>query len=209
MVYSGTMTLENPQVPPQTKGEPINTPREYPSPPFLKGLGITDSVRTPLGHYRTESLFLERWRPIEGQRPVYTLQIDDREDPRVPGRIMPSFQAAYLKLMDPTGYRAAKELLGSWKHWVKLREAEWFKDHLDEWNAEVLASLKAKGLATFLKQAEEGDLKAADWLINYTPEGPAERKARGRPTRADINKAAAAQAEAERNSKADAARLGL
>ncbi len=203
------MTLENPDTSPPTRGGPVIIPRDYPPPPFLKGLGVTDSVRTPLGHYRTESLFLERWRPIDGQRPVYTLQHDDREDPRVPGRNIPSFQAAYVKLQDPTGYRAAKELLGSWKHWCKLKDTVWFKDYLDEWNAEVLASLKAKGLATFLKEADGGDLKAAEWLINYTPDGPAEKPKRGRPTKADINKAAREAAEAERAEREDAARLGL
>ncbi len=192
--------------------DPEQTPTatlSYPPPPFLRGLGKPDSVRTPLGHYRTESLFLEQWRPMDGTRPAYTLMRDDREDPKVPGSILPSFQKAYINLGDPTGYQAAIQLLGSWRHWQKLIKAPWFKAHLDMWNEEIIASLKYKGLSTFTKAADKGDLKAAEWLINYTPEGPPPKAGRGRPTRADINKAARDVADSERNAREDAARLGL
>lgn len=202
------MTLETPK-PIESAISPLMRPREYGSPPFIKALGKSDSVRTPLGHYRTESLFLEVWRPIEGQRPVYTLERADREDPKVPGNILPSFQAEYVRLQDPSGYKAALSMLGSWSHWQRLAKTAWFKEHLDEWNEEIVAGLRARGLETFVKQADKGDLKAAEWLTNYTVTGPADKPKRGRPTKADINRAAREAAESRNNLKEDAARLGL
>ena len=183
--------------------------RTFGPPPFLQRLGKTDPVRTPLGHYRTESLFLEQWRPMETARPVYTLQREDREDPRVPGSILPSFQKRYIELGDPTGYKAAIDLLGSWQHWGKLAKTPWFKEHLNTWNEEVIAALHSRGLDTFVRQADKGDLKAAEWLVGYTPEGPRERTKRGRPSKAEVLREARTQAERDKDMANDAARVGL
>lgn len=183
--------------------------KNYDPPPFLQRLGLPTPVRTPLGHYRTESLFLERWRPIETMRPAYTLEREQREDPRVPGSYLPSFQKRYVELMDPSGYQAAMDLLGSWTHWQKLRKCPWFREHMDVWNEEIVAALRAKGLGTFVKMADKGDLKAAEWLTQYTAEGPPVKSGRGRPSKAQIAQAARQAAESNQNLSEDAKRLGL
>lgn len=204
-----TSLPDDPVETPPVKGGPRIKPRDYGPPPFIKKLGKTDSVRTPLGHYRTESLFLEQWRPIDSARPVYTLQRDDREDPRVPGSILPSFQRRYIELGDPSSYKAALDLLGSWQHWQKLAKTPWFQPHLRLWNEEIVAQMKSKGVETFVRSADRGDLKAAEWLVGYSLEGPPVKHGRGRPSRSDINKAAKDTADAERNLEHDAARLGI
>lgn len=186
--------------------DPTKDLKTYPPPPFLQRLGIADSVRTPGGHYRTESLFLERWRPLDDQRPVYSLLRDSREDPKVPGRTIPSFQSAYIALGDPTGYKAAIDLLGSWKHWIKIRDKVWFKDHVDSWNAEIVANLNSQGLDAIVKAAGRGDLKAAEYLMGYTQNGPALKAGRGRPSKAEITKEARRLAEDQQELDEDAAR---
>jgi len=158
-------------------------------PPFLQRIGSPDSTRTPVGHYRTESLFLEAWRPLETSRPVYSLGREDREDPKVPGRVIYSFQKRYLECGDPTGYLPAIELLGSWRHWEKVRDKPWMKEYVKSWNAEIIAGLNAKGLTAIVKAADRGDLKAAEYLLGYSVDGPA-KPGRGRPSKADVAKAA-------------------
>lgn len=179
---------------------------DLPTTPFLQSIGSTDSPRTPGGHYRTESLFLELWRPIESARPIYSLLREDREDPRAPGRTVYSFQKRYIEAGDPTGYRAAMNLLGSWKHWEKIRDRPWMKPHVAAWNAEIVASLNAKGLETFVKAADKGDLKAAEYLIGYTVEGPPPKPGRGRPSKAEIRRHAREIAELDQDLDEDAAR---
>lgn len=187
----GTMTLESPVT----------------QPPFLLGIGSPDSPRTPGGHYRTESLFLELWRPLETARPIYSLDREDIEDPRVPGRKIYSFQKRYLEFNDPSGYKAALNLLGSWRHWEKIRDRPWMKDHVARWNAEIVASLNEKGLAAIIKAADRGDLKAAEYLMSYTAAGPAPKAGRGRPSKAEIAKAAKSAAELTNDLDEDAARV--
>lgn len=146
---------------------------------------------------------------METERPLYTLYRDPREDPKVPGSTLPSFMARYVELGDPSGYKAAMDLLGDWEHWKKLAKCPWFKEHMDLWNEEIVAKLRTKGLDTFIRQADKGDLKAAEWLVGYTPDGPAEKHRRGRPSKADVARAAREAAEKNDNLKDDAARLGL
>jgi hypothetical protein len=181
--------------------------RQFPPPPFLQKLGSTESVRTPGGHYRTESLFLELWKPIETARPVYSLLRDDREDPRVPGRQIYSFQKRYVEAGDITGYKAAIELLGSWKHWEKIRDRPWFRDHVAAWNAEIVASLNARGMDAIVKAADRGDLKAAEYLMGYTTSGPTIKPGRGRPSKAEIKQAAREAATISEDLDEDAARV--
>ncbi len=179
----------------------------YSTPPFLQKLGSTDSVRTPVGHYRTESLFLELWRPLETQRPIYSLHREDKPDPREPTRTVYSFQKRYIDLGDPTGYLAAMELLGSWRHWEKIKDKPWMTEHLARWNAEIVASLNHKGLDAIIKAAGRGDLKAAEYLIGYTQAGPPAKTPRGRPSKADVKREARALAQDNLDLEEDAKRV--
>jgi predicted alpha/beta-hydrolase family hydrolase len=97
-----------------------------------------------------------------------------------------------LELGDPTGYKAAIDLLGSWKHWE---------------NAEIVASLNATGLETMVKAAARGDLKAAEFLMNYSVEGPPAKHKRGRPSKGEIKKAAREIASLTSELDEDAARI--
>jgi hypothetical protein len=118
-----------------------------------------------------------------------------------------SFQSQYLALGDPTGYRAAIHLLGSWKHWEKIRDRPWFKDHVAAWNAEIVASLNVKGLDAIVKAADRGDLKAAEYLIGYTTAGPASKPKRGRPSEAEIRRTAREMVSDDLELDEDAARI--
>jgi len=180
--------------------------RDYPPPPFLQRQGIAESVRTPGGHYRTESLFLEVWKPIATARPIFSLLREDREDPKTPGRTIWSFQKRYIELGDITGYKAAAELLGSWKHWQKLKKLGWMAPHVEQWNDEIVASLNVKGLDSIVKAADKGDLKAAEYLMNYTAQGLT-KPVRGRPSKAEIAKAARQIAESDNDLAEDEARI--
>jgi hypothetical protein len=76
------------------------------------------------------------------------------------------WRKVYVALLDPTGYKAAYELIGDWDHWKLLVGNPIFKTHLDEWNEEVAAALKSKAIAALLKQsAMPTGTAAAKYLV--------------------------------------------
>jgi len=64
------------------------------------------------------------------------------------------WKQVYVTIADPTGYKAAMELIGDWDHWLQLVGNPIFKAHLDEWNKEVETVLKSESIAELRRQAK-------------------------------------------------------
>lgn len=52
----------------------------------------------------------------------------------------------FLSYNDPTGYKFAKEVLGSYEHWKRLCSKDWFSEHLEIWLQELEVKLQSEGL---------------------------------------------------------------
>ena len=156
------------------------------------------SYRDEQNRYRTQSLFKEFY--IKGKySPVFTLkEFDDGE--------LPSMRSLFLEYNDPTGYQFALDVLGSYEHWLKLCALKWFKaDYLNKWLDELEVKLKSEGLRK-INTVAAGDSAQAFNASRYLAEKGWEPK-KGRPTKADIKRAATIGAEVESRVNSDLERL--
>ena len=163
----------------------MSPPDEDPKPLVLK-----DSV----GRFLTASLFREQYNTNADRKeypPIFTLKDQSYDDPKY-GHLI-SFKQVYLQLSDPTGYLAALELLGSWKHWQKLCTAPWFQKHLAEWQDELEVKLKSEGIRRIYDASQADPLKGYQ-ASKYLAEKGWEPK-RGRPTKAEVDKEKKIQAK--------------
>lgn len=157
------------------------------------------------GRWRTQSLFLEYlWQtknktkvPIE---PVFTLGEQDKD-----GCL--SFKKLFLSFNDPSGYRFAITVLGSYEHWLRLCSQKWFQTHLDGWTEELEVKLASEGLKQ-IKGIADGEgqqaLAAAKFLVNKGWDAT-----KGRPKKADIDRAARVAAGIEAAVEQDLGRIRL
>lgn len=156
------------------------------------------SYRDEQNRYRTQSLFKEFY--IKGKYPaVFTLkEFDDGE--------LLSVRRLFLEYNDPTGYQFAIDVLGSYDHWLKLCSLKWFQaDYLNKWLHELEIKLKSEGLKK-INSVAAGDSAQAFNASKYLAEKGWEPK-KGRPTKADIHKAAIIGAEVELRVSSDLERL--
>lgn len=137
-------------------------------------------------------------------KPLYTLKDTDTNG-------YPSLSRLYLEEEDVTEYLFAKKYLESWEHWTLLCDSEWFKPIVARWRTELEMHLQAKALRYILDEAITGGKNAYDANKYIVAKGwiKAEGNRRGRPSKADITKAAAEQAFADYKVQEDAKRLGL
>lgn len=152
------------------------------------------------GVFLLNELFYER--ATNKSNVVYTLKDEDHLG-------YPSLFRLYMEADDPTEYAFATAHLGSWSHWLQLRECSWFKPLLERWREELHLRAKAIALAK-IKKTAAGDtrdaLNAQKYLIEKgyekTPATP-----RGRPSKDQINGEAKLIAEDRQRVENDLARL--
>ena len=119
------------------------------------------------GRWRTQSLFRETFVQVEGYPPVFTLREHDYKG-------FPSFRRLFLEVADPTGYKFAQKVLGSYDHWKKLIGSEWFQAELQGWieELEVKQTSEAIDKIKAIAASDSGQsLQAAKFLIEkaYRP----------------------------------------
>lgn len=156
------------------------------------------------GRWRTQSLFVEyKYQNSKNKvpmDPVFTLGEQDKGD-------LLSFPKLFISFNDPSGYRFAKEVLGSYEHWLRLCSQKWFRTHLDGWIEELEVKLASEGLRQ-IKNVADGEgqqaLAAAKFLVNKGWEAT-----RGRPKKADIDRAARVKAGIEAAVEEDLDRIRL
>lgn len=128
-----------------------------------------------------------------------------------PGKV--SVRTVYLTLADPTEYKVAMELLGSFQHWEVLKNTSWFKPHLESMRAELQAKILSEHTDSYLKLAKTGDPSALKWAVNkgfIKPEVDATpKKKRGRPSEEELAGAVNDLARRDKDLQEEAERLGL
>lgn len=119
---------------------------------------------------------------------LYTLKDDDYQG-------LPSFYRLYLETNDITEYTQATTLLDGVEHWDMLCEGEWFQPYLNKMRRALNLKLKAEAVS-MLRQDALSESKtshaALKFLVQsgYDSSGPERRRA-GRPSKAEIARAAA------------------
>ncbi len=115
-----------------------------------------DLMKDEQGRYWTQGLFKEMSYGKEGRNCIMTLKSEDYS-----GLI--SFKRVFVGLGDPSGYIAAMVLLGSWDHWLKLCDSDWFSQELKQAMEELEIKLRAEALIEIkdISQGESGSALAA------------------------------------------------
>ena len=161
-----------------------------------------------LGPLPTQSLFAEcpQSKVQSRRRPVYSLLggLSNKTG-------LPSAKDIYMELLDPTEYKPALAILGSWKHWKVLTESVFFTPYIESWREELEILLRSKGFVRMMETASNPDHRSSVAAAKYLSDrGWKESSSpRGRPTKRELEKAKKAMLEAEKSVNEDAERLGL
>lgn len=142
--------------------------------------------------FRSTCLFKEFHQLGDKFEPIFTLKDYHRET-------IPSFKRLYVDICDPTEYRVAMELFGSWAHWKHMTERKWFQETLQSCREEVATKLKSQAMEQIKKDSvgafSEATRLAANKLLASleAPNAPEEafKKAPakvGRPTKEEIGR---------------------
>lgn len=169
---------------------------------------LRDAMKDKQGRYRTRSLFWE-YR-VDGYDPVFTLKEYDYK-----GYI--SLRKKYLEIADPTEYKFATRMFGSWEHWDRIKDVPWFNELLTEWRNELKVRLSSdvfhrmQDLAK--KNAGSPQGMGADKFIfdNFVKDKDTSKPApkRGRPSKEEVKGAVKQAAKSKQEYLDDAARIGL
>jgi len=158
------------------------------------------------GRFLTRALFKETSDLMSRKKfsPEFTLKEHDITGYK-------SMRALYLSFDDPTEYKFAIEVLGSWDHWQKLSNCSWFKeDYLDAWRFELEIKLRSQGIVTMKDLATTDKNKdAAKWLAQGGWSTTTTAPKRGRPTNEEVKGERKIQARMKQDIEDDAARLGI
>ena len=151
-------------------------------------------MKDTMGRYRVHSLFDKSSVLNCDLVPVFTM--DDNHTLN-----LPSFKRLYVEIGDPSEYKIALALLGSWEHWVRLCESTWFKPFLEECRDELSAKLRSEAVERIKKDglmafSESVRLAANKFLANgdykieveKVVEEERELKKRGRPSKEEIER---------------------
>lgn len=155
------------------------------------------------GHFLTEALFWETNRNREAYAPLFTLKDREHEG-------LPSLKQIYLSHRDPTEYKFAMAVFGSLDHWEQLKSLSWFAPYAESWNRELNLLLRSEAANAMLQILADPDASPAakTQAAKYVSEGGwNERQAKGRPKKADIQKAAREHVETNKHWDDDFARI--
>lgn len=150
--------------------------------------GGTAFRNKPSSPLLTKSLFYEHWVSMEQDKrsrdPIFSLHRDR------PGLV--NFRKEYLEDEDETGYKTAVRLLEGFHHFeYMLKTCKWFRDAKEEWDRELKAKLRARALDVVKQLAEDFEAKHSERLaaaktLLFETKAPTPNKARGRPTKEEI-----------------------
>lgn len=124
----------------------------------------------------------------------------------------PSLRRLYLETDDPTEYLFYTTYLDGLAHWEELLRCEWFKPYISRWRKELELRLKSEALARIREAAKAGGkevLALNRYLVEKGWEPKDGQTKKGRPTKADILRAAHEQAFTNNQVSSDFERLTL
>lgn len=153
-----------------------------------------------VGRWRTKSLFYEAndYRIADA---LFTL---GDEDVTVKGKDLISLRKRFVEAEDPTGYIISQEFLGGFSHWDAICKSS-MKAEIEKWQDELEVKLRSVGLMNAIKSAKAGNFNAAKFLAE---KGWSKRVA-GRPTNAEVERAAKQEATLIKDLEEDMRRLEL
>ena len=138
------------------------------------------------GRYKTLSLFLEIAYDKDA---IFTLKDYDHE---YEGKMYYSLKKLYLETSDPTEYQFATTYLAGWDHWQKICNNKVLAQHIEKWRIELELKLRAEGVQRILKSARS----KGNWLAaKFLAERGWETRAAGRPTKDEVEKNIAIEAQ--------------
>tara|TARA_Y100000310_G_scaffold308084_1_gene350837 strand:+ start:5396 stop:5836 length:441 start_codon:yes stop_codon:yes gene_type:complete len=143
-------------------------------------------------------LFKEFYLKDPKYKPVFTLKEHDDGE-------LPSMRQLFLSHNDPTGYKFAIEVLGSYEHWKKLCNTSWFQEQLVIWQEELEIKLRSAGLKTIIETADADTAQAFHASKYLADRGWTAKK--GRPSKSDITREASQKAEIRERVEEDLTRL--
>lgn len=126
--------------------------------------------------FRVADLFFEtNFTPIEEQEegrrniPVFTLKPYDFTDDR--GNFYPSAKLLFMEHNDSVGYHFAMNVLGSWEHYLQLKESKKVGPHIEAWENELKALKEAEALSHIERISAHGgsqaELSAAKYIVSH------------------------------------------
>lgn len=162
------------------------------------------------GRYWTQGLFKEMSYGKKGRPCMLTLRSEDSDKGLV------SFKRVFVELGDPSGYMVAMVLLGSWDHWLKLCDSDWFTMELKTALEELEVKLRAEALIEIqeISQGTSGSaLSAAKYIAAGAWKGNNTVGKVGRPrkgtTKAEQEKDKKIVSLVQQETQKDYERLGL
>lgn len=116
------------------------------------------------------------------------------------------FHDTFLELEDPTEYKPALKLVGSWREWQRIkRDWKGFNGHIQDWKEELEVKLKSKAIEQINTLAyEERNYQASKWLAE---EGYNKRAGAGRPSKSELARRDKEIADKAAVTKSDKARV--
>lgn len=97
-----------------------------------------------------------------------------------------------MECEDPTEYKAAQTLFGSWEFWQSLKETSWFPAILAEWHEELDSKLSSRALEQLIELSKgPTGTQAAKYLADKNYRGAK----RGRPKKNKEDRHAATNVE--------------
>jgi hypothetical protein len=136
------------------------------------------------GRFRTLSLFIEECKSTD--TPQFSLKRYQKTG------LPPSLYLKYMEVADPSEYRFAMEVFGSWEHWLVLAQCNFFKKHITEWRGDLKAKLRSqhyenmKALSVSSTAKVSDKIAATKWLATNSGYEKIRDVARGRPSNDEV-----------------------
>ncbi len=171
------------------------------------GPGPFDSFKDAQGRYRTQSLFVEYLH--ESYPASFTTK---RYDVVKDGKTYYSLYLKYMEIADPTEYKVAVRLFGSWDHWQALLRAKWFRELVTGWREELKVKMESDRYHEMADHVTKNPdspqaIQASKWLADRY--GDKKTIKRGRPSEAERAKHLQQLTTESEETDDDMKRLGL
>jgi hypothetical protein len=132
--------------------------------------------------YLTKGLFYEVSFPSK-ETVMYTLKNHDHMG-------YPSLYRLYMEEADPTEWSVSQKYFDGWDHWELVCNSSFFKPYIEKWRRDLDLQIKSQALAKIRAEAKttsKDSVMANKYLLE---KGWEAKSSRGRPSKAEIKKAA-------------------
>lgn len=153
------------------------------------------------GRYLTQSLFYEHVYST-GDEVQFSLS-DKPIHIEKGGKTIYSLKKLFLDMEDPHEWTFSDTYLLGWSHWQKMNNNKILRAHFDAWREELSIKMRSKALQQILDLADDGNMNAAKFVAKKEWE----QRGAGRPSKQEIQKKIAEDANIESTFKRDQDRL--